>query len=379
MSGREAKPKPTGKAKDRKRAGQDVALASLVPVDVQDQLKRLPALEAENARLREQLVWSQRGNPTERTGGTLSIFRSDDHVGDRAHLLNCHAALVQKSLVIINQYQPDKVKLIFGGDFVAGRGIYKEQHMDSVSSDVNEQVAVAAHYVSRYAEDIAKELCWDLSDPECGKTIEIHIHKGNHDYALNHEIISLLHALLSMHFFHTPVVRVINEGVRSVLNLADKGVYNVLVTHGTGHSQLSPSSPTFWNGIKDIIIMLQQQLSPKESIHRVLHGHTHWFNIGMERIPGLSVDVSGGLQRNERVRLNMTSRPVGWVAYVSPKGYDSILQPIPIQPDLETLEFEFQDPNLAYRNMQAFAEIMGQINTTRLGKSLYKWLRDGRW
>lgn len=371
-------------AETRRVVDQQMKAASVMPSGRSYDPVYVAGLEAEVAKLRQQLVWAQRGNPSSRSGGTLTLFRTDDHNGDRAHLLSCQSAMEAKFLTVVEQYSPDKITILLGGDWVAGRGIYKEQQMDSVTSHVDEQVQIGAVALYDFIESVFK--AWRKSPAGRDPLLEVKFHRGNHDYANGHEIVSYLHLLMQAMCKDWTAVRWVNEGIRSIQNLSDGGTYNVLVTHGTGHSQISPSSPAFWNDVKDTLIDIMAQLEPKDAIRRVLHGHTHFFNVGMERIPGFFVDTGGGCQRNERVKLNLNKRPMGWICYISPRGYDSILEPMGIQPDIDLIRREMNDPHLAYRNirdaadkLQRFAGIGPSMGDMTSLVDLGVMGKEGRW
>ena len=85
-------------------------------------------------------------------------------------------------------------------------------------------------------------------------------------------------------------------------------------------------------------------------IRRIAHGHTHYFNTGLEIVRGLYFDTTGGTQRNTRVLIGKNNRPIGCIAYVSPDGCEGILDPIGIQPDDDLVQSELDDKFLAQRN-----------------------------
>jgi hypothetical protein len=82
----------------------------------------------------------------------------------------------------------------------------------------------------------------------------------------------------------------------------------------------------------------------------------------MERLLDVFYDTTGGCQRNERVLLGKNSRPMGWIAYVSPSEFDGILDPIGIQPDTETILEELRDPYLFSRNAADSGEALANCH-----------------
>lgn len=309
---------------------------------------RIFSLEQENARLREQLTWAQHAESTNRTGGLLTLRASDHHYGDANHLLSCGRCLNEKFLVVVEQYQPDRIQIVAGDDWIAGRGIYREQDLDMVTCDVHEQVALG----SLKAYDMLKELRTITKAP-----ITWRVMRGNHDYAMGVSMAeSLFHGLRNL-CSDIPDLNFVMHWDSVTTSLSDTGKYNVLIRHGFGHSNNSPNSPKFVEAVKDEIIAKQRKMLPCEQYRRVMSGHTHWLSVGLERLVGLPFDTTGGLQRNTRIKLGANQRPVGWIAYASPRGMDSdILAPIPIVPDQEVYEREIADPHLIAYNREDAAQ-----------------------
>jgi len=320
------------------------------PADMEALQQQVRDLESDNARLLQQLTWAQHAESTERTGGLLTIRRSDDHQADKNHLLSCERALVEKACVLVEQYEPERIQIVGWDDWIAGNGIYKEQDLDCTTSDVNEQIAIGAIKTRRWLQRIRQS----SSAP-----IEGHFLRGNHEYARGVSMAEALFFKCMEAVKDIPDVSLIYHWDNATINLASEGVYNVLVRHGFGYSKHSPNSPAFIDAIKDEIITKQRQMQPAEQYRRILSGHTHWLSVGLERLIGLHFDTTGGLLRNTRIRIGDNQRPVGWIVYVSPKGLaDSILQPIPLQPTESTYVREIADPHLASANLRDAGECM---------------------
>ncbi|MCW5936733.1 MAG: hypothetical protein KIT11_05445 [Fimbriimonadaceae bacterium] len=66
---------------------QVVARAANPSSDPGELIRRNVELEAEVAMLRQQLAWSQRAAPEQRTGGVLTVRASDHHHADLKHLI----------------------------------------------------------------------------------------------------------------------------------------------------------------------------------------------------------------------------------------------------------------------------------------------------
>jgi hypothetical protein len=346
---------PTAKAQPKKPSMKQQALNQEVrqPVDAARLQAEIRKLEEENARLVQQITWAQEADSPNRTGGVLTIRRSDDHHGDKNHLLSCGESLLAKALVLVGQYKPDRVQLIGWDDWVAGSGIYKEQDLDCVTSDPEEQVNMGVMKTRRYLIAIRNAL-----NDDC---IPIHGYwlRGNHDFSKGVSISQYMHTKSLIACADIPACQLQFCHDNATVNLASEGTYNVLVRHGFGYSQNSPNSPAFEKAIFGEILFKQNKMEPHEHYRRVLSGHTHWLSIGLERNYGLWFDTTGGLQRNTRIRIGDNQRPVGWIVYVSPAGLKgNICHPIPLRPEDSVYRREIADPHLAAANMRDVSECL---------------------
>ena len=323
------------------------------PIDTRDK-ERIRELESEVARLTAQLTWAQHAESSERTGGKLTLRRSDDHNGDKNHLLSCVQSMQEKFLVLVQQYEPDEIQIVGWDDWIAGTGIYKNQDLDSVTSDVNEQVALGAIKTRRFLQSIRQ-----VTDAP----IRAFCLRGNHEYAQG---VSVAESLFYQTVAATRDIANVDMSYawdNITVNLAAVGTYNVLVRHGFGYSKHSPNSPAFIDAIKDELLDKQRRMQPHEQYQRVLSGHSHWLSVGLERTIGLYFDTTGGCQRNTRIRLGDNQRPVGWIVYVSPRGMmDDILRPLEIKPDSDTYRREIADPHLAAENQRDAADCVREFH-----------------
>lgn len=346
------------------------------PIETNDK-ETIRRLEAELARLREQKKWETHSDLPDSSGGLLTLRRSDDHHCDENHLLSCAASLEEKFVVLVERYQPDRIQVICGDDWIAGAGIFRGQDLQSAVSDPEQQIHVGAVKFRRFVEKVRSV----SSAP-----IEARWLKGNHESApgktelgpylfLQSRMLCEDIAGIGFTLYHN----------RALLNLAEQGTYNVLAYHGFGHSNSSPNSPKFVDSAKTDIIISQRSLPPEQHVRRVLSGHTHWASVGLERIVDLPFDTTGGLQRNNRVQLGMNSRPVGWIAYVSPRGaVGDIQQPIALQPDAETYQRELSDPHLGATNRADCAACLTEYDRIMESRKLVVssdpiGVTDGRW
>ena len=330
---------------DIQRAAEEAAEES--PAALREQICRL---NARIAQLQAQTEFLAHSDAPEFTGGTISILAGDEHIGDLGHLLVCHEALQVKEQELLRRYKPRRVQLLQAGDTVVGRDIFKGQTLCNVSDDVNEQIQVAVMTMRRRIFAIQE------ATPDT-ETIEVFVVSGNHDRQGGVSIAPYYHAQLKLMVEDRggTTVKVCYCGDRALVNLADSGEYLALMEHGFGYSQISPSSQIYINTMKDKLIALLKQ---GINVRRVLHGHTHFLAVGIERANDVIFDTCGGLQRNERVNLGQNQRPVGWVVYISPPGSSDIVEPIALKPDPDTLWTEMDAIDLHHANREHFARLL---------------------
>lgn len=363
-------------AATKKVAAQMQADADNPPVEVDDKAT-IMRLESELARLKTQLTWAQHAESSNRTGGLLTLRASDHHYGDAQHLLSCGHALEEKFLEVVKQYEPERIQLIAGDDWIAGRGIYREQDLDMATSDVNEQIALG----SVKAYELLTRIRQITDVPVTWRVL-----RGNHDFANKISMTESLFLSMKVLCADIPNVDFVMHWDCLTANLADEGTYNVLVRHGFGYSKISPAGPAFIDAVKDEILSKQRFMLPHQHYRRVISGHGHWAAIGIEHIVGLPFDTAGGLQRNVRIRLGANQRPVGWVVYASPKGMqDGILNPLMLVPDEQIYIREVSDPHLAATNrtdagncIRKYHEIMESRGVFGEGSS-FGAVNSGRW
>ena len=372
-------PAPTSKD-IRQASRQQIELAAEHPPvshdDYRQVLSQLRVLESKLARLTEQKKWETHSESEAITGGVVTLRESDRHNGDENHLLSCTASLEEKFCALLQRYEPDRIQHIGFDDWIAGRGIFKEQDLQMAVSDPNQQIVVGAMKARKFYLKI-REITQ--------APIKVFWLRGNHEYVQSVSLTEALFDKVTGLCSDIPNLTFQNNFDRAIVNLADKGFYNVLAMHGFGHSKISPNSPALIDTAKDILIKVQQHRPPEQHIHRVMTGHTHWASSGLERIPGVHFDTTGGLQRNNRVKLGMNQRPLGWMVYISPRGMESdIAQPIQLQPDSETFDREMTDDYLKSANRQDCAELLteyGKILKSRglLADSDEFGVKEGRW
>lgn len=337
------------RAADVRRRVSEAAMHA--PVDTAP-LERIRTLEARVAELQAQLVWAQRADSSVRTGGKFTLRASDHHYGDANHLLSCGAQLEAKTCILLEQYKPSTIQIIAGDDWIAGRGVYKEQDLDMVASDIQAQIEYGAMkaylFLKRLREVSSAPILWRML-------------RGNHDAVYGTSMTESLFFAMKNIASDIPDVRFEMNWDVITANLAAVGTYNALVRHGFGYSKISPTSPAFIDAVRDEILVKQRKMQPEEHYRRVISGHTHFLSVGIERQIGLFWDTTGGLQRNTRIRLGANQRPVGWIVYIGPPDLENnILAPIALSPDNETYEREIADPHLHLQNHHDVATCIRQ-------------------
>lgn len=355
------RPAPRGKDVEQKEPPTTIVPSGLRPEDVgyaptmeaaDGQASLIASLRAENEALRQQLTWATHTDvAASASGGTMTINISDWHLCDRNHLPTALSSCEEKTATVIAQFRPRRLRVIENGDIIPGRGIYKEQALESILPKSDQQVSAAAIRFYEFVHRCADAAGIDLEDVEVRKT------PGNHDYS-EHEPTSLPFVyLLRMLGMKAKFV-----GKYTVWNLADKGVHNALFFHGYGHSRHSPSSPGLIDETLKLILKLATEYGHhgRRAIRRVSHGHTHWMAVGMERAAGVTFDVTGGFQRFERVKQGYNERPTGWICYASPAGGEDVI-PIPVHPDPDALEADMTDPVLERKNYTEAQRCLGRF------------------
>ena len=334
-------------------------------------------LESQVATLRTQLTWAQQADSAIREGGLITHRESDVHYADANHLLSSCEQTWTKALEVFRQYKPNRIQLVWGDDYVAGRGIYKNQDLDTTVSNAEQQCQVGAVHFMRRMQSLRA-----ITDAP----ISVIWLRGNHEYSNGHPLAAALFLMVKDICSGFANVEYKLGLDASVVNLAYEGTHNALFLHGYGHSSISPNSPRFISDVKDRLLVMHRNMLPHEQIWRVASGHTHMYSKDLERTIGLKWDTTGGWQRNARVQLGFNQRPSGSIMYVSLPGMDGdILEPIGVRPDFDVYRREIEDAHLGARNMEDTAECLRQyvqIQQDRGARSpagILGTLADGRW
>ena len=310
----------------------------------------------ENEDLKRNMEWITHSKSNDLTGGVLTLATSDYHFHDKGHLIKSMCNLQEKVVDLIGQFKPDSFRGIVNGDIIPGRGIYRNQQLENVLPRGDQQVAAGIYKFWEF-DQLIKKAYPDLP-------IEWIVLQGNHDYSMGDTTTKPFVWGVRMLGVNAKFV-----GTEWVQDVSDVGTYNILFEHGYGASDTTPTPPKMIKEtIKKIMGYQQDRYIGQDRIHRFCHGHVHWLYVGIERVDGLFFDVTGGLHRNDRVNLGANNRPSGWIAYISPPGSSTILNPIEITPDRDIYRKEILDPELEEKNRQDASRCLEGF--TEIGESL---------
>lgn len=319
--------------------------------DLQERVKQL---EQELEALRSATKWLTHSSDVgAMKGGTLTIATADQHLFDRNHLLNSHKSMEQKVATLIDQFQPRRLQVICDGDLVTGRGIFKRQDLELILPDAEQQAAGGAY---RFKET------YDLwhSHLNAGAEELYYLVQGNHDQSDGSSLCMKL--TLALRTLGVPIRFMGNEFVVDLSDAQDGELHHMaLVEHGYGASAYSPSSNRqVFESYRKIVSYSQRGYSDSLRIRRVIHGHTHWLSVDLERAEDLKFDCIGGLHKNSRSNIGSNTRPCGWVSYLSPFRSAEILTPMQITPATEAFRSDMDDPLLPERNRAEAARCLSE-------------------
>lgn len=303
----------------------------------QDKDEYIIELEQEISDLRNRVEWLTHSSAREHKGGTFTLNFSDLHYFDRGFLISATKSLEEKTIELVGHFSPRKFIGVLNGDVIPGRGIYRNQQLESVLPKSQQQICAGAF---RFFE-------FDQMFEKFKMDREWIVTQGNHDYSQGEETAPPFVWAIRQLGVNAKFV-----GTEWVQDVSDAGTHNVLFEHGYGNSAYSPTSNKMvFETMRKIIGYQNRGYAGDNRIHRVAHGHTHWMSIGMERAEGVEFDCTGGMHRNDRANIGANTRPVGWIAYISPPGDNDILQPpTAIRPDSMSLRRDMDNPELENLN-----------------------------
>lgn len=282
------------------------------------------------------------GNKTGRK--KLTVGFGDVHLGDKGHLYPCWQECKQGSVDLAQREQPDEIELDCVGDLASGRGIFRNQEIRNVLPLAQPQMLWASWEIRGWVEEL-KQVC-PKADVRGRNTL------GNHDLAMGENLAYILPIL--MHLFG---VEWKYCGRQVVFSLAAEGEqpFLALMEHGWGHSSYYANSYSQIRGTWQALLDMDRR-NEGHPVRRVLSGHTHWLNIGHVLAPGRALDTVGGFQRQDRLSLPATGRPVGFISYLH-DGRTMTVQSI--TPRQETVDKLQDDSSLDLRSgMIAFQQLL---------------------
>jgi len=237
----------------------------------------------------------------------LTLAFGDTQFGDEGHLYECWQECCAESVALAKRVQPAEIEMMCVGDLASGRGIYRNQELRNILPLAQPHVLWGCWEIAAWIGELRKAC------PKArivGKNVI-----GNHDLAMGENLA------LMVPF----VMQILGQewkfcGRQALINAAAEGPggapYMLQAEHGYGHSSYYANSYQQIRGVKDDLLSKDRQLPGEQLIHRVVCGHTHWLNIGYHLARGRFLDTVGGFQRQERLSLPPSGRPVGFIAYV---------------------------------------------------------------
>jgi len=265
---------------------------------------------------------------------TVTIVISDLHLGHESHLpetyWSCIYNLERVLKYLATNYNIKRTRVVLNGDIVSGRNIYRRQELENLVQRGHWQVFLAERVIKRTIEQIEKIV----------PVHRIYMLKGHHEDTESNYMLYLKKS--------------IGEKARycsrhSIIDIGSPiGHYNVLFTHGYGRSDYYPIAPSF---IRDILKTISDYRSRGVVIERVVAAHSHWLNPEII-FESTKFSVTGGFQKWQ---YSIQQRPSGILVLLYTADECSV---VPIHP-IEKIEmYERNEPNLEYKNMAYYAQIL---------------------
>lgn len=267
---------------------------------------------------------------------TVTFAISDLHIGDANHLPDCYWSVItnlKETLKFIKKnYDIKAFYLILNGDLVSGREVYRFQEFRNLLSRGHWQVFLCEYILKKTMTEIEETLGQSIK-----KTFLV---RGTHE-SLDNNFILYIKRLLAESAQYLS-----HEGI---VDIAEPlGHYNILVTHGSGYSEVNPVPPKL---LRDILNALNRYKSLGVPVDRILIGHTHWLTVSLT-YAGIPWDVLGGFQKWE---YTVSQRPVGSILYFYSKDGVSA---IPIRPHPRVEYEELNYPGLEYKNLVYYGDYL---------------------
>lgn len=235
----------------------------------------------------------------------------------------------------------EEIEVLIVGDAVAGKGIFRGQEFINLLQLGNDQVLYAAWKLRQWVKNVQIASQCD--------NVRVSLVLGHHDHSNRDNLCIQLVAML-----HLMDVNARYCGEEYIGEFGDGRKF--LALHGFGRSSYYPASYAEIRDTWKNIIGKAVLSDGKVVVNRVLFGHTHWYNVGLNLAPGLSADVLGGFNRVDKLRYGYAWRPSGMIVYY---GASEV---IPIEADLDLLQAELgAGDRLKFDNLRDIAETMGDV------------------
>ncbi len=266
----------------------------------------------------------------------LTIACGDTQFGDQGHLYECWQECCQCAVELAKAEQPAEVEIVHVGDLASGRGIYRNQELRNILPLAQPHVLWGCWELLNLMRDLT------AAAPQAkvyGRNLQ-----GNHDLAMGENLALIVPVIMSVLGVEWKFC-----GRQTLVNLAAEGAppYVIQAEHGYGHSSYYPNSYSQIRGTWQDLLSKDRRYQGQQFIWRVVCGHTHWLNIGYALAEGRFLDTVGGFQRQDRLSLPPSGRPVGMIAY-SHDGARVMIRAI--TPDQATLDRLEDDQELDVRN-----------------------------
>jgi len=262
---------------------------------------------------------------------TVTIVISDLHIGDSNFLHETWKSTVDNLLEFLrdlkDKYIIAKCFIVFNGDLVSGREVYKLQELQNILQRGHWQVFTAEKilkgFIAKLSEIVSVERCYFV--------------KGTHE-----DISTNLMLFLKRMFKEA---KYLSRG--GIVDIGNKRPFYIFVSHGFGSSDYYPVSLTC---IRDVTRQLLDYKTRGIDVKRVITSHSHW--LSPEFILNVPWSITGGFQKWEK---KFFQRPSGLIVLLC-NDRDSVA--IPIMPNKDVERKEKTDPMLEYRNFLLYGKIL---------------------
>ncbi len=263
---------------------------------------------------------------------TVTVVISDLHIGDSNFLYNTWKSTIGNLYVFLKylkkEFKIKKFNIVFNGDIVSGREIFRSQELQNIIQRGHWQVFAAEIILKDFLEEVNNILEIDTC----------YFVKGTHE-----DIATNLMLLLKRMF--KDKAKYLSRG--GIIPIGIKNELYMFVTHGFGSSDYYPVSLAC---IRDVTRSVSQYRSKGYNVIRVVTSHSHWLT--PEMYYDVKWSVTGGFQKWEK---KFSQRPSGIIVVIC-NDEDSIA--VPIRPDPKIEYQEKSDPLLEYRNFILYGKIL---------------------